>query len=124
MTECSVCGMLLELAYAPVLPVAASRSFKTRKGKKRETIECPLSASASTFPSRVKLMDKTDLVYPQFGENYWDNVAVIAMRVFTVVGNQVAEWRQAIEFGRMKAWCETARYCLNYQKFYMSILPE
>lgn len=53
----------------------------------------------STFPSRVNLMDVTDLINPQFGENYWDSVAVIAMRVFTVVGYQVAEWRQAEQIG-------------------------
>lgn len=47
-----------------------------------------------SLPPRVKLLDTTDLVDPQFGENPKDIVAVIAMRIYTLVGHQVVEWRQ------------------------------
>ena len=53
------------------------------------------------FPSRVKLLDTTDLVDPQFGDNQKDIIAVIAMRIYLVVGHQVAEWRRSNQIGKV-----------------------
>lgn len=54
-----------------------------------------------SFPPRVKLLDTRDVLGPQFGENQNDLIAVIAMRIYTLVGQQVAEWRKAKQVGRM-----------------------
>lgn len=55
----------------------------------------------STFPPRVKLLDTTNLVNPQLGENQQDIVAVIAMRIYVLVGHQVAAWRRAQQIGKV-----------------------
>lgn len=52
-----------------------------------------------TFPERVHLFDNTDLSSPQFDQNSNDVLAVIALRVFVVVGKQVADWRAAGQKG-------------------------
>lgn len=54
-----------------------------------------------TFPPRVKLLDTIDLVDPQFGENQNDIIAVIAMRIYSLVGTQVATWRTANQIGKV-----------------------
>lgn len=54
-----------------------------------------------SFPPRVKLLDTRDLVGPQFGENRNDRIALIAMQVYALVGQQVAAWRQAKQVGRV-----------------------
>ena len=53
----------------------------------------------STFPKRVRLMDATDISLPQFGENPKDVAAAIALRIFVLVGAQVAEWRSRNQVG-------------------------
>jgi len=50
------------------------------------------------FPARVKLLDNTDLTLPHFDSNAGsaaaaDILAVIALRVYVLVGQQVATWR-------------------------------
>lgn len=46
-----------------------------------------------SFPNRVHLLDNTDLTLPMFEEGRDDILAVIALRVFVIVGKQVMEWR-------------------------------
>jgi hypothetical protein len=48
---------------------------------------------SNMFSERVHLLDNTDLSLPQLEENRNDVFAIIALRVFVVVGKQVAEWR-------------------------------
>lgn len=55
----------------------------------------------NTFPPRVKLLDTTDLVDPQFGSHLKDVFAVIAMRIYAIVGEQVEEWRKANQIGKV-----------------------
>jgi len=55
----------------------------------------------NAFPPRIKLLDTTHLVDPQFGENQKDIIAVIAMRIYALVGHQVAEWRRANQIGKV-----------------------
>jgi hypothetical protein len=54
---------------------------------------------AKLFPDRVRLLDNTDLSLPQFDENRQDIAAVIALRVYVLVGKQVAEWRAMGQHG-------------------------
>ena len=51
------------------------------------------------FPSMVHLMDNTDLVLPQLGQNRENVLANIAMRVFVAVGKGVSEWRAMGQIG-------------------------
>jgi hypothetical protein len=51
------------------------------------------------FPDRVRLLDNTDLSLPQFDENRRDITAVIALRVYVLVGKQVADWRAMGQHG-------------------------
>jgi hypothetical protein len=53
------------------------------------------------FPDRVRLLDNTDLSLPQFGENRQDIAAVIALRVYVLVGKQVADWRAMGQYAMM-----------------------
>lgn len=53
----------------------------------------------SPFPSHVRLLDNTDVSLPQFDRNHDDVMAVIAMRIFSIVGTQVAKWRAAGQRG-------------------------
>jgi hypothetical protein len=47
----------------------------------------------SPFPKRVQLLDTTELVLPQLGENKADVAAAIALRIYVFVGKKVQEWR-------------------------------
>ena len=69
----------------------------------------------SSFPSRVKLLDTTDLVAPQFGENQKDIITVIAMRVFTLVGHQVRDWRSANQKGIIKGLMRNGKLEPNFE---------
>jgi hypothetical protein len=51
------------------------------------------------FPDRIRLLDNTDLSLPQFDENRRDITAVIALRVYVLVGKQVADWRAMGQHG-------------------------
>ena len=48
---------------------------------------------SNLFPSRVRLLDNTDLTDPLLDEGLQDAVAVIAMRIFAIAGEQVNWWR-------------------------------
>jgi hypothetical protein len=54
---------------------------------------------SKVFPERVRLLDNTDLSLPQFDENRLDVMTVIALRVYVLVGKQVAEWRAMGQHG-------------------------
>jgi hypothetical protein len=54
---------------------------------------------AKLFPDRVRFFDNTDLSLPQFDENRQDIAAVIALRVYVLVGKQVADWRAMGQHG-------------------------
>jgi hypothetical protein len=47
-------------------------------------------------------MDNTDLTLPQFDENRADVIAVIAFRLFAVVGKGVSDWRAVGQKGYVK----------------------
>lgn len=53
------------------------------------------------FPERVHFLDNTDLSMPQLDENRADVLAVIALRIFVLVGKRVAEWRAAGQKGNI-----------------------
>ena len=60
------------------------------------------------FPSRVKLLDNSALTLPYFGN---DEVllrpyllAVVALKVFVLTGEQVASWRAAGQMGKQKTY--------------------
>ena len=52
---------------------------------------------ANSFPDRVQLLDNTDLSLPM--ANLEDIVAVVALRLFVLVGKRVQEWRAAGQVG-------------------------
>ena len=56
----------------------------------------------ASFPDRVQLLDNTDLSFPQLGDNKEDIVAVVALRIFVLVGKRVQEWRAAGQTGTSK----------------------
>jgi hypothetical protein len=51
------------------------------------------------FPDQVRLLDNTDLSLPQFDKNRPDITAVIALRIYVLVGKQVADWRAMGQHG-------------------------
>jgi hypothetical protein len=53
----------------------------------------------NNFPPQVKLLDNTDLVDPHFDSGLKDIHAVIAMRIFALVANQVDQWRDTNQIG-------------------------
>jgi len=56
--------------------------------------------ATSPFPDRVLLLDNTDLTSPLLEEDgLRDAVAVIAMRIFAIAGDQVKSWRKASQKG-------------------------
>jgi hypothetical protein len=55
--------------------------------------------STSPFPSHVQLLDNTDVSLPQFDRNQKDIFAVIAMRIYAIVGTRVAQWRDSGQRG-------------------------
>ena len=54
---------------------------------------------SSPFPERVRLMEATDISLPQLGENSKDVATAIALRIFVLVGKQVADWRSHNQIG-------------------------
>lgn len=56
--------------------------------------------AAKPFPDRVRLLDNTDLTDPLLDEGLQDAVAVIAMRIFGITGEQVKAWRKANQKGK------------------------
>ena len=57
------------------------------------------NAEKNNLPPRVRLMDNTPIVHPQFDQNRQDIVAAIAMRIYIIVANQVSSWRKANQKG-------------------------
>jgi hypothetical protein len=57
----------------------------------------------SPFPSRVQLLDSTEITLPQLlGDNPKDVASVIALRIFVFVGKQVQTWRANGQVGHVK----------------------
>ncbi|KAL3945438.1 MAG: hypothetical protein SGBAC_000491 [Bacillariaceae sp.] len=54
----------------------------------------------SPFPSRVKLLDTTEITSPQLGYHPEDVAAAIALRVYVFVGKQVRLWRRQGQEGK------------------------
>ncbi|CAJ1954490.1 unnamed protein product [Cylindrotheca closterium] len=54
----------------------------------------------SRFPSRVKLLDTTEIALPQLGNHPEDVAAAIALRVYVFVGKQVRTWRTQGQEGK------------------------
>jgi hypothetical protein len=55
-----------------------------------------------SFPERVHLLDNTDISLPHLGENSDDITAVVALRMFVLVGKRVKEWREKGQIGTIK----------------------
>lgn len=53
--------------------------------------------SSKPFPDRVRLLDNTDLTDPLLEEGLQDAVAVIAMRIYAIAGQQVKTWRTNVK---------------------------
>jgi len=60
-----------------------------------------LGPANAHMPPNVHFLDNTDLSLPQFEENRADILAVIAHRVFIIVGKGVAEWRRIGQRGEI-----------------------
>ncbi|KAI2513788.1 hypothetical protein MHU86_571 [Fragilaria crotonensis] len=58
-----------------------------------------LFGASNAFPDRVRLLDNTDLTDPLLDEGLQDAVAVIAMRIFAIAGQQVNTWRKSGQRG-------------------------
>jgi hypothetical protein len=58
-----------------------------------------LFGSIKAFPNRVRLLDNTDLTSPLLEEGLTDAMAVIAMRIFAIAGEQVKVWRMKKQRG-------------------------
>ena len=78
-------------------------------GPKRRTNHHPcndalfdLFGAGKAFPDRVRLLDNTDLTDPLLDEGLQDSVAVIAMRIFAIAGQQVHTWRQSNQRGTVE----------------------
>jgi hypothetical protein len=56
--------------------------------------------AAKPFPDRVRLLDNTDLTDPLIDEGLQDAVAIIAMRIFAISGDQVKRWRRSNQKGK------------------------
>lgn len=52
-----------------------------------------LKGLMNDFPPQVHFLDNTDLVSPQFDANRDDIIAVIALRIYVLVGKGVSDWR-------------------------------
>jgi hypothetical protein len=57
---------------------------------------------AGSFPERVYLLDNTDLSLPRLGDNSDDIAAVVALRIFVLIGKRVKEWREKGQIGTIK----------------------
>eukprot|EP00527_Entomoneis_sp_CCMP2396_P005747 CAMPEP_0198150696 /NCGR_PEP_ID=MMETSP1443-20131203/52001_1 /TAXON_ID=186043 /ORGANISM="Entomoneis sp., Strain CCMP2396" /LENGTH=488 /DNA_ID=CAMNT_0043816083 /DNA_START=35 /DNA_END=1498 /DNA_ORIENTATION=+ len=54
------------------------------------------------FPPRVKLLDNTDITLPLFDEGaVTQSIANVALRLFAIAGQQVAEWRDSRQSGHV-----------------------
>jgi hypothetical protein len=60
------------------------------------------SSRTPVFPPNVHFLDNTDLSLPQFDENRADIIALIAYRIYVVVGKGVADWRAVGQRGDVK----------------------
>lgn len=53
------------------------------------------------FPSRVQLLDGTDVTLPLLDENEKDAIAVLALRIYVFIGKQVEMWRASGQTGKV-----------------------
>lgn len=53
------------------------------------------------LPPQVKFLDNTDITSPLFENVHDDSIANAALRVFPLVGQQVATWRKAGQVGKI-----------------------
>jgi hypothetical protein len=84
------------------------------------------------FPSRVKLMDNTDLTLPLPTEAATGTrpfvLAVMALRIYVIVGEQVAAWRLAGQRGKVDGLYRNGKVEPNfaeipYKEWGMSMIP-
>lgn len=68
----------------------------------------------SPFPSRVRLLDNTDLSSPKLDEGREDIVAAVALRIFVFVGKQVKAWRDAGQIGGVAGLTRNGKTEPNY----------
>ena len=66
-----------------------------------DVIKSMFEANNPTFPSRVHLLDNTDVSNPREPSSYNDVLAIIALRVYVVVGKGVSEWRAMGQAGKI-----------------------
>jgi hypothetical protein len=84
--------MLASSCHTPELPRSSDHPCN-------DVIQRLFRPGDERFPTRVHLMDNTDLVLPQLGQNRENVLANIAMRVFVAVGKGVSEWRAMGQIG-------------------------
>jgi hypothetical protein len=70
---------------------------------------------SSPFPSRVRLLDNTDLTSAKMGEDRESILAAIALRVFVFVGHQVKVWRDVGQVGGIKGLTKNGVTEPNYE---------
>jgi hypothetical protein len=58
--------------------------------------------TSPTLPSNVHFLDNTDVALPQFDENRADVIALIAYRIYVIVGKGVSDWRAVGQRGDIK----------------------
>ena len=69
----------------------------------------------SPFPSRVKLLDTTEVSMPQLGFHSEDVAAAIALRVYVFVGKQVREWRNDGQEGKKEGLVRGGKLEPNFE---------
>ena len=70
---------------------------------------------SSPFPSRVRLLDNTDLTSAKMGEDRESILAATALRVFVFVGHQVKAWRDAGQVGGIQGLTKNGVTEPNYE---------
>jgi hypothetical protein len=84
--------MLASNCYDPDLPRSTDHPCN-------DVIKRLFLPGAERFPERIHLLDNTDLVLPQFGQDRDNVLANVAMRIFVAVGKGVSDWRAMGQIG-------------------------
>ena len=70
---------------------------------------------SSPFPSRVRLLDNTDLTSVKMGEDRESVLAAVALRIFVFVGHQVKAWRDIGQSGGIEGLTKNGVTEPNYE---------
>lgn len=94
---------LLTWTESPLSATACHDSFlkRTTDHPCNEVLKNLFNPKDPFFPSRVKLLDSSDITMPLLGEHRTKAIANIALRVFAIAGQQVTIWRSAGQIGKV-----------------------